>query len=197
MTVSKANKHDGERQCIVTRQSGSKESLLRFVRSPEGKLVPDLAEKLPGRGIWVTCRQTEVRKAMQGKLFAKAAKQALVVPEGLDQVVASLLYQRVVQSLSLARKAGLAVAGTEKILTCLAKGEVIALLHASDAAQEGRKKLPVPQGCVVSDVFGRDDLCQVMGKDNLAHVAVLHGSAGQFFLETLRRFTGFMEDAPL
>ena len=42
-----------QRRCLVTRASRPKGGLLRFVVSPEGVLVPDLGEKLPGRGLYV------------------------------------------------------------------------------------------------------------------------------------------------
>ena len=200
--MAKANKADPakadpQRQCIITREAGDKAGLLRFVCDPAGMLVPDIAEKLPGRGIWVSCRQSVLKQAIDKKAFGRAAKRSIGIPEGLDVLVASLLYQRAFQALGLARKAGDVVSGAEKVAQATASGQVIVVLHASDAAEDGRRKLASDADWLVSDVFSRDDLCQILGKDNVAHAAILNGKAGQNFLKELRRFSGFMEEAPL
>lgn len=195
----KATKHKDapERQCIVSRESGDKQSLIRFVCDPSGRVVPDVGEKLPGRGMWVRCSQGVLRKAIASKAFSKAAKRQLNVPEGLVVLVASLLYQRAFSALSMARKAGDVVSGYEKVLSAIASGEVVAVLHASDAGADGRSKLAHGGDWLVSEAFSRDDLCQVTARDNVAHLAVLGGKAGQQFVNELRRFSGFMEEAPL
>jgi uncharacterized protein len=42
------------RRCIVTRQRLPKERMIRFVVGPDRQIVPDLAARLPGRGIWLS-----------------------------------------------------------------------------------------------------------------------------------------------
>ena len=42
-----------QRRCIVTRAERSPNDLIRFVVDPQGAVVPDVARKLPGRGVWV------------------------------------------------------------------------------------------------------------------------------------------------
>ena len=39
------------RRCIATGKSGPRRSLLRFVVDPDGEVVPDVADRLPGRGM--------------------------------------------------------------------------------------------------------------------------------------------------
>ncbi|MEM9899578.1 MAG: DUF448 domain-containing protein, partial [Pseudomonadota bacterium] len=50
---------DRERTCIVTGKKAPGRQLLRFVLAPDGIIVPDLAAKLPGRGVW-TLEKREV-----------------------------------------------------------------------------------------------------------------------------------------
>jgi len=50
---------------------------LRFVVGPEGQAVPDLRERLPGRGLWIVPRRDMIAAARRKKLFAKAAKTAV------------------------------------------------------------------------------------------------------------------------
>jgi predicted RNA-binding protein YlxR (DUF448 family) len=43
-----------ERMCALTRAIAPRAELVRFVASPDGEVVPDLKECLPGRGMWLT-----------------------------------------------------------------------------------------------------------------------------------------------
>ncbi len=56
--------HDvSERRCIVTGEVTPKEGLIRFVVGPDNQVVPDVLEKLPGRGMWVTATRDALDKA--------------------------------------------------------------------------------------------------------------------------------------
>ena len=72
-----------ERRCIVTGDTQPKCGLIRFVVGPDDQIVPDLLEKLPGRGIWVTADRSTLEQAVKKRLFARGAKQAVTVPDGL------------------------------------------------------------------------------------------------------------------
>ena len=63
------------RRCIVTRESLPEPRLIRFVLAPDGRVVPDLARKLPGRGLWLSARRDIVDRACAGNLFAKCLLQ--------------------------------------------------------------------------------------------------------------------------
>ena len=113
---------DPERRCIVSGEVQPKAGLIRFVLSPDGLIVPDLAQKLPGRGIWVTADRDLIAKAADKGLFARAAKAPAKAPDGLADLVEAGQARRVVELISLARKAGLSVAGFEKVKGWLADG---------------------------------------------------------------------------
>ncbi|MEO1551705.1 MAG: DUF448 domain-containing protein, partial [Pseudomonadota bacterium] len=108
-----------ERRCIATGESQPRAGLIRFAVSPDGQLVPDLAERLPGRGIWVTADKAALDKAAKKGLFARAAKAQVEVPEDLAAQIDGLLVRRITDLLALARKAGQAVAGKEKVKSWL------------------------------------------------------------------------------
>lgn len=166
---------------------------MRFVVNPEGQVVPDVAEKLPGRGLWVRCQREVVVQAIKGKSFSKAAKQQVQVPVDLAEVAQRLLERRVLDALSLARKAGCVVAGFEKVKAALTSHSVVALLHAGDAGDDGMDKLRPHHELLVCSYFSRQALCAVLGRENVAHVAVLEGQGSAHCLRELRRFTGFIE----
>lgn len=130
-----------ERRCLASGEVLPKAQLLRFVVAPDGTLVPDLAERLPGRGLWLQARQDMMAKACARNLFAKAAKRQVRVPDDLPQQVESLALRRCLDLLGLARRAGAVVAGFEKVKAALRAGEIGVLVQADDAADDGRQKI--------------------------------------------------------
>ena len=148
MTRGGADKdaEDPERRCVVTGEVQPKAGLVRFVLSPEGVVFPDLASKVPGRGIWVTADRAAIAKAAAKGLFARAAKAPATAPEGLVDLVETGLAKRVVELISLVRKSGRSVCGFEKVKDWLADGRAKVLLQASDGSERGKGKLWTPEG---------------------------------------------------
>lgn len=130
-----------ERTCAVSRAKLEPSELIRFVRAPDGTVTPDLANKLPGRGVWVTLERAIVEKAIRQNAFARGLKQPVQVPEDLAGLIERLLRQRCVAGLAIANKAGLVVAGFAKVDAAIGKGRIAALIHASEAAVDGSAKL--------------------------------------------------------
>lgn len=164
-----------ERRCIVTGARGGKAGLIRFVLDPNQQVVPDLAGKLPGRGMWVTAGRAEIEQAAARGLFARAAKAPAKAPDGLADMVESGLAQRVIGLISLARKAGLAVAGFERVKEWLASGRAQVLLQASDGSARGKGKLWTPEGgrwfgCLTADEMGLS-----FGRASVIHGALAPG----------------------
>lgn len=180
-----------ERTCIVTRVAHPKAELIRFVIGPNHQLVPDLAGKLPGRGIYVACSKLLVAEAIAKRLFSKAARAQVHIPDGLTATLEQLLARRVAEALSLARKAGQVVSGFEKVEAACKSGKVEALVHAEDAGEDGLKKLAFYTGPTFGNL-PRSLLCEVLGRENAVHVAVTHGAAASFFIAQARRFTLFL-----
>lgn len=154
-----------ERTCLVTREASSPEGLLRFVRAPDGRVAPDLKESLPGRGVWVTLRRDRVEEAVRKRLFSRGFRAEATADPDLADLVDRLLLEQALSALSMARKAGLVVTGFGKVTAALAKGGVVAVLHAAEAAPDGRRKVAqamlrrarMEAGSVDADPFGADD----------------------------------------
>jgi hypothetical protein len=181
-----------ERTCIVTRAKGAPESLLRFVRAPDGTVVPDLRHKLPGRGVWVTADAKTVAQAVKRKAFARGFKAEVKVSEALADEVAALMRRDCLGILSLAKKAGQVVAGFGKIGTAAQDGGVIALINASDGAADGTRKLrqvlhraglDVPE----INLFAETQLSLALGGANVVHAALTRGALADNFLLQCRR----------
>ncbi len=115
--------------------------LIRFALSPDGIIVPDLDRRLPGRGVWIGCDRRLVENAVATHAFSKSLKVKAEAPADLAERVDDLIVKRVAGTLSLANKAGLAIAGFDRFFAALAKGPVRVVLHGTDAALDGRSKI--------------------------------------------------------
>ena len=182
------------RHCAVTRVQRSKDDLIRFVLGPDGNVVPDLKEKLPGRGVWLTATHEMVAQAVKRKVFGRALKAEAKAPEGFANQVDGLLTQAALQALGLANKAGEVVFGHMKIEEALSKGRVLALIHAFDAAEDGCRKLDGKaraasrgRGFPAVRVFSADELSLASGRPNVIHAALIPGGAARKFLAETSR----------
>ena len=175
---------DTVRRCAVTRALRPKDELIRFVLGPDGEVVPDLKEKLPGRGVWLTAAHDTVAEALKRNAFARAFKQEAKALQGLDAQVDKLLTEAATSALSLANKAGEVVFGNAKAEEAIAKGRVIALIHAREAAEDGCRKLDAKArgkkgGLTLPAVraFSMDELGLASGRTNVIHAALIQGGA--------------------
>ena len=170
-----------DRTCIITRVQRPEEELIRFVLSPGGEAVPDLKRKLPGRGAWVTKSRGVVMEAAAAKAFSKAFGESVKTSADLADVLARLLREELVQALSLARKAGLAVAGFTKVEDAAKHGGVLAVLHLVDAAPDGVAKVDRLCGpnAVILNFWRADELDLAFGRENVVHAVLKHGGQAQ------------------
>ncbi|EAR53103.1 hypothetical protein OG2516_11586 [Oceanicola granulosus HTCC2516] len=178
-----------ERRCIVTGEVGPKQGLIRFVSSPDNVIVPDVAGKLPGRGMWVTADRAVLDQAKKGQ-FARAAKAQVEVPEGLADEVERQVARRVVELIALARKAGLAVCGFEKVKGWLADRPVRVLLQASDGSVRGKSKLWTPEGARYYDILSASELGVAFGRESVIHGALSTGGLSDRVVEEAAKLRG-------
>lgn len=181
-----------ERRCIATGESGPTAPMVRFVIGPSGEVAPDLAEKLPGRGMWLTATREAAERAVKRRAFARAARAPVAAPPDLPDLLERLLAQRLVEAVALARKAGLAVTGFEKVKARLRQGLVGALLEARDGSDQGRAKLrPLARGAPIMDSLDSGELGLAFGRDFVIHAALDAGGATDRVLREARRLSGF------
>lgn len=181
------------RRCIATRAVLPKAAMVRFVVGPSGAVVPDIEGRLPGRGLWLCADRDIVRRAAQKNLFAKAARAAVTVPDGLAEQVEGLLARRCLDLLGLARRAGQAVAGFEKVQGWLAADRVGLLLAASDGGADGRRKLggAARRDVPVVALFSGAELAGALGRDGVvAHAAVAAGDIAERLAREAGRLAG-------
>lgn len=164
------------RKCIASGKICPSREMVRFVVGPESKIYPDLGQKLPGRGIWVKADRASVEKAVQKGLFSRGAKKKVSVDPALADQIESLLHQRLVQAVSMARKSGSAICGLEKVKAALVSGEADVLLQARDGSARGKSALKAPNGEESRiEALSRAELGLAFGRDNVIHAAILSG----------------------
>lgn len=183
------------RRCIASGERHPPSELLRFVVGPDGTLVPDLAGKLPGRGLWLSPRRDMIDKACTRNLFARAAKSAVHVPEDLGMLVERLLGVRCLELISLAKRAGQLVAGHDKVKSWLTAGKAGLLIQAADAAEDGRSKLralgrAVTPGLPVLELFDAEQLGRTLGRPASVHIAVAPGGFADRIAAEAARLAG-------
>ncbi len=184
------------RRCLVSGERRGKEELIRFVVDPEGRLVPDLACRLPGRGLWLLADRGLFEKACQRRLFARAAKAKVEVPEGLGAEVERQLRRRVLDHLGLARRAGAVVAGHDKVRVWLTQGKAALLMQACDGALAARRRVEAlgrghrPDLKVIEE-FDAEALGYALGRSPTVHVALLPGGAAERLTVEFARLVGF------
>jgi uncharacterized protein len=184
--------------CIVTREEAGEDALVRFARSPDGLVVPDLQAKLPGRGVWVSCSRQILAEAIKKKAFARGFEEDCQVPEDLAGTVTLLLRRQALNHLALARKAGNAVQGFSKVEEALRKGPVSVLLHAAEAGADGVAKLDrlKQPKTVISNSFRSDEMDLAFGRPNVIHAAVAASGLADRLVVHLQRMVSFEGEDP-
>ena len=185
-----------ERRDLVSGEVMDEARLVRFVAGPDGAVVPDLARKLPGRGLWVAADRASVETAAKKGLFSRAAKAKLSAPAELADQVESLLLKRLLSGLGLARRAGDLTSGFEKVSSAISSGKAAWLIEASDGASDGRRKLLAqarksPRPPSVFGLFTAAELGLALGGENVIHTAFLAGRAADRWAQDARRLSGF------
>lgn len=181
-----------DRTCIVTRESGSVDEMIRFVAGPDNMVVPDIKRELPGRGCWVMAKRHLVDEAVKRKIFARGLKQSVIAQDDLGALVDRLLTRSALGSLALARKSGAVVSGSAKVDAAIRSGKAALVLHATDAAPDGVRKLDQARRAVVHldgpeipslSLFSVEEMDLAFGGGNVVHAAVLDGRAAAGFLK--------------
>ncbi|MEA2936370.1 MAG: uncharacterized protein QOD74_3016 [Variibacter sp.] len=191
-----------DRYCAVIRSVKPVAEMIRFVAGPDG-VVPDLKRKLPGRGVWVTASRTVLSDAIRRKVFARPFGQEVRVPAELVALTEQLLERAALDALAIAGKARLAVSGFSKVEAALTSENVVALIHAADAAPDGVRKLTGAAlrriedagiGLPVIQAFKSAQLDLALGRSNVVHAALLAGRASATLLARSVLLARFRED---
>ena len=185
-----------QRRDVASGESTDTDRMIRFVVSPDGLVVPDVAHKLPGRGIWLRSERPALEIAIRKNIFARAAKRQVRTDPGLVEQVHGLLRRRCLDLLGLARREGLLVSGYEKILGNVKAGKIAWLIEATNGSADGRNRIlaanRAAQGnAKICGCFDNQDLSLALGLENAIHVALLPGRRVERWSSEMKRLSGF------
>ena len=200
-------KHVPERKCILTGTLGPRSGLIRLALAPDGNVAPDVNARAPGRGAWIGVDRPTLEIAIaKGKLkgaLARAFKtSAVAIAEDLPQRIEDALARATLDRLGLEARSGTLLTGSDKISDAARKGQIALLLHAADAATDGRRKLDQAwrigqdaegsgeQGLVIP--ASRAILSMALGRDNVVHVGLTAPAAAVRVSDVLARWRGFI-----
>jgi len=199
------------RSCILTRERDSRAHLVRLALAPDGTIHPDVRAKAPGRGAWIGVTRDELEQAIDKKrlhgALARAFKTgAITVPANLPQLIAAALERNALDRLGLEAAAGLLLTGSDKIEGAARSGQLQALYHAADAAEDGKRKLAqawrVGTGSEGSDLkglalpVGRPILALALGRENVVHLGLTDRAAAARVSDALDRWLHFIGPEP-
>lgn len=179
------------RTCLATGEARAPDDMIRFVVGPEGRIVPDVARKLPGRGLWVTATRAAVERAIARKAFARAARRAVTVDADLPARLQRLLRERALEALALARRAGVAVGGFGKVEERLRSGRLGLIVCAREAhTSDGRAKL-AGRGIDVVDFVDAASIGRVFGRDDATYIGIAAGPAARRVSADIGRWAAY------
>ena len=186
-----------ERRDIVSGEVLPENRLIRFVADPDGNVVPDAAAKLPGRGLWVEASRAAIDKAVEKKLFSRAAKAQVTATADLSARAEKALLARMIGDLGLARRSGALFMGFDNVLReLLGPKPPKALIEAFDGAADGKRKLyaaahRLELECVVIECLTSAELGLALGRENVIHAAVQPGGLAERLTFDAERLSGF------
>jgi hypothetical protein len=146
-----------------------------------------------------------VDEAARRKLFARALKREVTVPDNLGAMVDSLFAQSALGAMGLARKAGQVALGAAKVEAKVRSGEALAVLHAEEAADDGIRKIAQARRATVHlggpaisahKLFREAEMGLALGGTNVIHAALLAGEAGKAALKRVVALDRYRGNAP-
>jgi predicted RNA-binding protein YlxR (DUF448 family) len=191
----------------LTRTEKPVEALVRFAVGPDDVLVPDVDARAEGRGVWITLSRDAVAEAVKKKAFARSLKAPVTVADDLAELTELRLRQRLLSALGMARKAGQFVNGATKVKSALESMQVIALLTATDAAEDGRNKMAGTlkalnyarleqgiggPGVPHFELLQSAEMDLALGLENVIHAALTTGAAAQSAVDKARRLAHYI-----
>lgn len=199
--------HTPERRCVLSGERASKDRLIRLALGPDGVVAPDVRAKAGGRGAWIavdrpTLEAAQAKGRLKGALARAFKTGEFMLPPDLGARIAAALERAVLDRLGLEARAGALLTGAERIADAARKGDVALLLHASDAAADGSRKLDQAlrvgldqeggeaRGLVIP--AGRAILSMALGRENVVHIALIAPAAAARVSDALGRWRSFI-----
>ncbi len=182
-----------QRTCLGCRRVVVQDDLVRFVVSPQGELLVDYRQRLPGRGAYTHIDRECIADAVKRRQFDRAFKGKNSKADA-DRLLAELtreILDRIFSLLGMARKSGQAISGSSLVLESLDPAETAIALVAADVSDGiGRKvRFKAERGGIPCETFfDKGLLGQVLGKGERSVVALRKGPLAESMKKEISRY---------
>ncbi len=195
-----------ERRCLASGETRDPKHMVRFVLSPEGVVTPDIAGKLPGRGVWVSADIKSLEKAIAQKSFARGFKSQAKIEGGLVDLTGRLLARRVLGLVTMARKSGVIALGFDQVQSMAREAAIAFRIEAKDGSKDGRGKIrtlskavnreqdladPIVVGCFTAEEIGK-----ALARESIVHAAIKPCKLAKALAIDVKKLSGFRELIP-
>ncbi|WP_409432665.1 RNA-binding protein [Litorimonas sp. RW-G-Af-16] len=205
--VDKRGHKSRERRCVASGEVRDPADMIRFARSPDNVVVPDIMGKLPGRGVWVTSDRASLETAIKTNGFARGFKGKVIVPEDLIDQVHAGLRRQVLGHIAMTKKSGKLIMGFDQVLGAARSTALGWRIEASDGSPDGRGKIRTLSKAVARELeqplpsvlgcFDTAELGQIIGRDTITHAALAQGKLSKRLKILAARLSGFESLIPL
>jgi len=184
------------RMCVVTKERVRQTQMVRFALSPDGIVTPDVAAKLPGRGVWALANRKTIDEAVEKGAFSRGFKMQAKADAGLSNLTERLLVQRCKDHLSFAKKSSSLVIGFDQVRSELQKKSPGWLIEAADGSEDGRNKVyslakALYEGVKVAGALTEKELGESIGRAGFVHGLIQKGPFAKRWGTEYKRLIGF------
>lgn len=195
---SKRDSDSPQRTCLGCKTSKDQILLLRFVQTPEMEILPDIENRLPGRGAYTCMNKRCLSTAIERQQFKRSFKHDVTVMPAEQMIyhVRQQLESRIVGLIGLANKAGKVTGGGSMVIEALRcknkPGLVIVALDASDGI--GFKIIQAAEHNNVQhrEVLTKNDFGAILNKAPRSAIAVPSGGFVTQMLKAIDRYRNFL-----
>ena len=170
------------------------DDFIKISLSPDNELVPDLHNNLPGKSIWVPANKARINDILKEDDLETFLGAQRLSTKDLIFLIEKLLRNKILNSISLAKKAGYLAIGLDKIKT-----QLIGKKHCLIVVAKGAKSLKNYSMFSSNDIscfeniLYQKDLERSTGKNNVKYVGILSKNFKKTIQVDLNKLKGFME----
>ena len=187
--------HSAKRTCIGCRKTLPQGELVRYVLAPDGTLLVDYRHRLPGRGAYTCPEPACISAAVRRGQFARALRRQLptVTAEELLASLKGQIWEGVHGLISLARKAGQVLSGSNLVLDAMAAPipPTLVLVAKDISAGVGEKITGKAAACGIPcwHCFDKETFGRLLGKEERSVIAVRKHPLAVSMHQELIRYT--------
>jgi len=187
-----------QRSCVSCHETRDKDALIRYVLSPEGEVLPDLEERLPGRGAYTCIDSRCLKTAIERRLFNRSFKRDVITMSS-DAMITALSSQmrfRILGYLGLANRAGKVVPGSALVCEALRGRNIPELILVAVDASEGISgkvfRLAAAHNVRAERTLSKDDFGSILGKSPRSAIAVKRSGFTARLVREIERYENFL-----